>query len=157
MKKVLFILISALFFIDCSPKISLNNASYYGKKITPEGAITYEQLLSEISHKEKISNIKVKGKVNAVCQMKGCWMTIISDHPGAEEMFVKFENYGFFMPKDAGGSTAFMEGDAFWEVTPVDELRHYAEDEGKSEEEIKTITEPVKELKFLAKGVILVK
>ena len=48
-----------------------------------------------------------------------------------------------------------MNGKAFKEVTTVEELRHYAEDEGKSEEEIAAITEPVEEYKFVADGVIM--
>ena len=42
-------------------------------------------------------------------------------------------------------------------MTSVEDLRHYAEDEGKSEEEIMAITEPVEELKFMATGVEIVK
>ena len=48
-----------------------------------------------------------------------------------------------------------MEGWAFREVTSVDELRHYAEDAGKSQEEIEAIQEPKDELKFLASGVFV--
>jgi hypothetical protein len=35
----------------------------------------------------------------------------------------------------------------------VDDLKHFAEDEGKTPEEIAKITEPKEELKFLASGV----
>jgi len=48
-----------------------------------------------------------------------------------------------------------MEGHAFKETTPVEELRHYAEDAGKPQEEIEAITEPKEEVKFLASGVLL--
>ncbi len=81
-------------------------------------------------------------------------MTIASGN-GGEEMMVKFKDYGFFVPKDIAGRKVVMEGYAFREVTPVDELRHYAEDEGLSTEEIEAITEPKEELKFLASGVLL--
>jgi hypothetical protein len=37
----------------------------------------------------------------------------------------------------------------------VEELKHLAEDAGKSKEEIEAITEPKEELKFLATGVLL--
>jgi hypothetical protein len=37
----------------------------------------------------------------------------------------------------------------------VEDLRHYAEDEGKSKEEIAKITEPLVELAFEAEGVII--
>jgi hypothetical protein len=71
-------------------------------------------------------------------------------------MFVKFKDYGFFMPKDIAGREVIMEGTAYREVVSVDELKHLAKDAGKSEEEIAKITEPKEELQFLAHGVILV-
>ena len=83
-------------------------------------------------------------------------MTIVSEEEGKPEMFVKFKDYGFFMPLDLAGSEVVMAGKAFREETSVDELRHYAEDEGQSAEEIAKITEPVEELKFLAYGVVVV-
>jgi hypothetical protein len=97
----------------------------------------------------------VKGKVEAVCQAKGCWMNIAGDQPEMEEMMVKFKDYGFFVPKDIAGREVVMQGYAFREVTPVDELRHLAQDAGKPQAEIDQITEPKVELKFLASGVLL--
>jgi hypothetical protein len=40
-------------------------------------------------------------------------------------------------------------------VTPVKELQHYAEDAGKSKEEIAKITEPKKEIVMNAKGILV--
>lgn len=97
----------------------------------------------------------LQGEVNAVCQAKGCWMTIAAGDE--EEMMVKFKDYGFFMPKDISGREVIMHGIAYYEVTPVDELRHYAEDAGEPADKIAMITEPKRELKFLADGVQLVK
>ena len=71
-------------------------------------------------------------------------------------MFVKFKDYGFFMPLDLSGKTVVMHGNAFVEETSVDELKHLAEDAGKSEDEIAKITAPKKEFKFLADGVVIV-
>ena len=48
-----------------------------------------------------------------------------------------------------------MQGYAYRSVTPVDELKHLAQDAGKTQEEIEAITEPKEELKFLASGVLL--
>jgi hypothetical protein len=41
--------------------------------------------------------------------------------------------------------------------TSVDELKHYAEDAKKSKEEIDAITEPKKEIRLTANGVLVVK
>ena len=59
------------------------------------------------------------------------------------------------MPKDISGRKVVMQGIAYREVTSVDELRHYAEDAGKSAAEIALITKPKEELKFMASGVVL--
>lgn len=126
----------------------------FGDAIDADGAIAYNSLLDMMAKEDSVA-VKVKGKVEAVCQAKGCWMNITSDEPGLEEMMVKFKDYGFFVPKDIAGREVIMQGHAFRAVTPVDELRHLAEDAGKPQEEIEQITEPKVELKFLATGVLL--
>ena len=98
----------------------------------------------------------VEGNVESVCQAKGCWMNVQSDNSD-QKMFVKFKDYGFFMPLDLAGGKVVMKGKAYREVTSVDELRHYAEDEGLSKEEVLAINEPKEELKFMASGVKIIK
>ncbi len=97
--------------------------------------------------------VKFASKINDVCTKKGCWMKVPLSND--EEIMVRFKDYGFFMPLDSQGKDVIVEGKAFVKVTPVDELRHYAEDAGKSKEEIEKITEPKKEMAFLAHGVLL--
>lgn len=126
----------------------------FGDTITADGAISYEAMLTQMAGKDSIA-VKVMGEVESVCQKKGCWMNIVSADPEKAQMFVQFEDYGFFMPKDIKGRKVIMDGYAYKSVTPVEELRHYAEDEGKSKEEIEAITEPLEELKFMASGVLL--
>jgi hypothetical protein len=48
-----------------------------------------------------------------------------------------------------------IDGFALVEVTPVDVLRHYAEDAKKSPEEIAAIKEPKREVSFEAAGVLI--
>ncbi len=158
MKSCYSIFLSILFLFSCSQKATQtakNGNQYFGEKITAKDAISYDQLLMKLSKQDKVTT-KVQGKVSGVCQAKGCWMTIVSDDSSKPSMFVKFKDYGFFMPKDISGKSVIIQGDAYYETTSVDELRHYAEDEGLSKEAISKITEPKKELKFLASGVILV-
>ena len=42
------------------------------------------------------------------------------------------------------------------QVFTVDELKHYAEDEGKSTADIEAITQPEEEMKFMADGVVVI-
>jgi len=128
------------------------SAQYFGAKITADDAVPYAKMLGMMDNVDSLA-IKVSGEINSVCQKKGCWMTISDDN--GEEMIVKFEDYGFFMPKDASGQKAIIDGYAFNEVTDVKTLKHYASDAGQPQEVIDAITEPQKELKFMAKGVII--
>lgn len=167
LKQWMFIFITALAAVACAQNgtATEENAAQavavkgetFGEAITAEGAMTYEALLAKMENTTEDSvAVKVVGTVDAVCQMKGCWMNLVSDAGDSPEMAVRFKDYGFFVPKDIAGRKVIVEGYAFKEVTPVDELRHYAEDAGKSKEEIEAITEPKEELKFLASGVFLV-
>lgn len=91
--------------------------------------------------------------VNDVCKVKGCWMKVAMGND--KETMVKFKDYGFFVPKDIEKDTVIMQGRAFVSETSVDELRHYAEDAGKSQEEIAAITKPKKTYSFIADGVLV--
>ena len=71
-----------------------------------------------------------------------------------EEIRVTFEDYGFFMPLNAEGDV-IINGKAYVTETSIEELRHYAEDAGKSKEEIEAITEVEKTFAFEADGVLL--
>ena len=97
----------------------------------------------------------VRGTVVEVCQKKGCWMTLQPAGAVAETApyMVRFKDYGFFMPKTLSGAEVVVEGTARRTVTPIDELRHYAEDAGKTPAEIAAITEPREEISFEATGV----
>ena len=137
-----------------SKNTKASNAGCYGVAITKDGAIDVK-LLSDKMKNEKELFVKIKGDVVAACQVKGCWMT--ADLGSGKSMRIRFKDYSFFVPKNSGGKKFCAQGIASWSETSVDELQHYAEDAGKSKAEIENITEPAKELVFLAEGVLLEK
>jgi hypothetical protein len=129
----------------------------FGEKIDAKGALAYDAVLPQLKKlngSDKLENVKVTGTVNAVCQAKGCWMNIASEK-GETNLLVKFKDYAFFMPKDLAGKKVVMQGYAFKEVTDVPTLRHFAEDAGKSKEDIAKITKAKEEYKFMADGVLI--
>ncbi len=156
LKKILFVLLIGASMMACKndpPKISAETGfPNYGAEISIDGAMSYSEMVDKMGDAEKFP-AKVKGKVSEVCKVKGCWMNISAE--GKEEMMVNFKDYAFFMPLDIAGKEVVMQGYAFRELTSVKDLKHYAEDEGLSQEEIDAITEPEQQLKFLADGVIL--
>ena len=97
-------------------------------------------------------SVTIKGKVNSVCQKKGCWMRL--DLGADKELFVKFKDYGFFVPLDlVEGTEVYLAGKAYKEATSVEDLKHLAEDAGKPQSEIDAITEPEEVYSFVSSGV----
>lgn len=151
-----YIIVTILwFFASCSSREQDKSAAStdyqsFGQEITAEKA---GEVAGLASMTEDSVYTKVAGKVVEVCQAKGCWMKL--DLGNNETMRVTFKDYGFFVPKDSQGKEVVIEGVAVRKVTPVDELRHYAEDAGKTPEEVAQITEPRQELAFEAVGVLM--
>ncbi|MDQ3534859.1 MAG: DUF4920 domain-containing protein [Bacteroidota bacterium] len=129
-----------------------SQADYYGNKIDESGSIAAPKIKNLLEENDSLQ-LKVEGAVIEVCQKKGCWMNV--DIGGGETMKVVFKDYEFFVPLDVAGKSAILEGVAKKEITSVATLRHYAEDAGKSKEEILAITKPEKKIVFEAEGVIL--
>jgi len=132
------------------------NIESFGDKIEAEKAMTKDEMIAKFSSLKPGDTVPVKFKtgVNAVCANKGCWMRL---DMGEDEAMVKFKDYGFFMPKDIAGDDVIVEGLAFVEEMSVDEQRHYAEDAGKSPEEVLEITEAKRTLSVLSNGVLLLR
>jgi len=70
---------------------------------------------------------------------------------------VRFTDYGYFVPQDLIGKTVVLEGKAKVKETTVEWQKHYAEDMGKSKEEIAKINKPRKDISLVADGVLVVK
>lgn len=131
--------------------------SLFGEEFNADGAADINSIdPSSIAEADSLDAV-VYGTVKDVCQVKGCWMTVVSDADTSQVINVRFKDYGFFVPKDLSGVKIAMNGKAFSEMTPIDELKHYAEDAGKTPEEIELITDPEYQLKFYASGVKIMK
>ncbi len=133
-------------------QLVVNGIGGYGAEITVDDA---KDLMVFASDRASFNGYtgKVKGTVVDVCQNKGCWMKL--DLGNGETMRVSFKDYGFFVPKDLAGKQVVVQGNAEVKNISVDEQRHFAEDAGKSKEEVEAITEPKEELTFVADGVIV--
>lgn len=123
----------------------------YGLAVTSEGAISIQEMEGKVQDNKYQG--KIKGKVSEVCQEKGCWMKL--ENSGGEKLMVKFKDYGFFMPKNIVGKEIVLDGDASVNQVSVKQQKHYAEDAGKSKEDIAKIRQPKKEMQFVAKGVLV--
>lgn len=167
-KMRIFLFLAVLLVAACGPKNTtdtqidadqsgteqMGGMQSFGDKITPTGAVRVDQLAAQMGDREEMT-VKIEGIIEDVCQKKGCWMNVYTPGKEDEAVFVKFKDYAYFMPLDAAGKRVIMEGVAKRETTSVDELRHYAEDKGRTPEEIAAITEPETKVNFLASGVLL--
>ncbi|PJC07231.1 MAG: DUF4920 domain-containing protein, partial [Flavobacteriaceae bacterium CG_4_9_14_0_8_um_filter_34_30] len=82
----------------------------------------------------------------------GCWMKM---DLGEKEVMIKFKDYAFFMPKDIAGKEVILNGKAFIEEMSIEDQKHFAEDAGKSEDEIADIKESKRTLSFVSDGVLI--
>jgi len=136
MKKILYALF-ILTIISCS--VESNKGVFGDKNTTEEGKINGQELLVALSENDSVQ-VKVEATINSICQKKGCWMYV--DLNEETEMLVRFKDYGFFVPMDASGNTAIIEGMAKVDTLSVEWLKHLKEDANAPQEEIDAITEP---------------
>jgi len=146
----IIIKISALMIVLLAFQQARAQSDTFGEALSDARAIKATDLEKSMQGKESME-LKVSGKIVDVCQEKGCWMTV--DTGNGNEIRVTFKDYAFFVPKDASGKNTVIEGEAKMETVDVATLKHYAEDAGKSKEEIEAITEPETKLTFVATGV----
>ena len=147
---VVALLVSGLVMAQ-PPKGTATKGNTYGDKITATGAIDVNKLEKKVNAKKETS-VKVKGKVVEVCTKMGCWIKM---ETADGNMMVKMKDHSFFVPLDLNGKEIIVEGLAKMTVTPVDELKHYLEDAGKSKAEIDAVKKPKKEIVIDASGILV--
>jgi len=158
MKKVVLLFFVSLLIFSCKNETKESNADVayasFGEKITDEEVLTKEEIIEKYKNLKSgdTAYVKFTSKVNEVCQAKGCWMKL---DLGEEEAMVRFKDYGFFMPKNIADRVVIVNGKAYVSEMSVEEQRHYAEDAGKTPEEIEEINEIKRTLSFEADGVLV--
>jgi hypothetical protein len=167
MKKLFLVALTGFLFVACkndskdtaviAEEEMIAEASYvsFGDSITAAGLISKDSLYNLYASMKTTDTIVVKfsSTIQEVCAKKGCWMNV--DLADEKSAFVRFKDYGFFMPLNAAGSEVVMEGKAFMDVVSVDELKHFAKDANKPQAEIDAILEPKVTYAFTANGVLI--
>ena len=142
---------SILYFSILSYSQSDNNYKSYGELFEISETINYN--LEKDNFLNSSSKLKIEGEILSSCPMKGCWMKISVEN---DTVLVRFKDYGFFVPKNGiEGKRTIINGNISVDTLSVAQLQHYAEDAGKSKEEIDLITEPEITISFLADGVLI--
>ena len=156
MKKIILfavVMITAITMMAQPPKGPAKKGMTFGVKTAETGAVTPEQLPGMLEGKQS-ADVKVKGKVVEVCKAEGCWIRMETP---AGPMLIKMKDHAFVVPLALNGKTIVAEGTATVKETTVEMQKHYAEDAGKSKEEIDAIKEPKKEIVMQATGILVLK
>ena len=165
MKNLFMMLSLALVFVSCKENktevavVEEPTVEYavFGDSIVAAEALSNEEMAAMFANLKEgdTINVKFKSAINEVCQKKGCWMTLnlVED----KQAFVKFKDYGFFVPMNAQEKEVIVSGKAFVGIESVDELKHYAKDAGKSQAAIDSIVAPKVTYSFMADGVLIAK
>lgn len=158
--QIVFIMVTLISFnvnAQKSKAINTNDYALFGEKFAPNNVMSNKQMLKKYKALKKGDSVAVKfqSNIKEVCKKKGCWMQM--DLADGQQSFVKFKDYGFFVPLNADNSEAIVNGIAFVDVVSVAELKHYAKDGGKSQAEINKITKPEITYSFKATGVYIKK
>ncbi len=168
--KATFIIYSSVFFLfacgnggsetgditeqEQEEKIELGE-SYGPVEVDITEAVSVADMLSDFEGKDGEQEYTFEGTLTEVCSKAGCWVNI--DKGDGETFMVRFKDHFTIPIETAVGTEAFLHGVLYWDTVTVDLLQHFADDAGKSEEEINAITEPKYELGFEADGIVLKK
>jgi ABC-type Na+ efflux pump permease subunit len=154
MKKIVLlvaVVFTAVSLLAQPPKGPAKKGMTFGTKTTAEGAVAANELNTVLADKTT-ADVKIKGKVVEVCKAEGCWIRM---ETASGPMLIKMKDHSFTVPLALNGKTIVADGTAEVKETSVEMQKHYAEDAGKSKEEIEAIKEPKKEIVLQAKGILV--
>ncbi|HET7896693.1 MAG TPA: DUF4920 domain-containing protein [Flavisolibacter sp.] len=121
----------------------------YGVVAEDGSPVTPDELPAKLVNNQY--NGQLKARVVEVCKAEGCWIKVQKKDGTA--MLVRAKDHAFLMPENIVGKTVLIDGSATVKETSEEMRRHYAEDAGKSKEEIARIKGSEKDIQFSAKGV----
>lgn len=152
MKKIIFLsLVIAALSVNAQDKEKVQAAKgvVYGQVSEEKSPVGVDELKDKLVDDAFAG--QVKGKVVEVCKAEGCWIRL--QKADGTAMLVRAKDHAFLMPENIVGKTVLVEGNATVKTTSEEMRKHYAEDAGKSKDEIAKIKGPEKSVEFAAKGV----
>jgi hypothetical protein len=138
------LLLAALLLVGAS-----SESRDFGAGVTLAGTTPLADILAA-PERYAADPVVVEGRIADVCQKKGCW-TVLTD--GKNSVRVRFQDYGFFLPKDALGATALVQGVVVVRTLSEKEARHYAAESRDGDPS--AIHGEQREIGFVASGVRL--
>lgn len=125
------------------------SSKVYGASDFSAPAVKLEQVLKEFdSYKNK--TITIDAQVQQVCEEKGCWVRVEDQNVTVRAIM---KGHAFSVPKEFKNKKVRMSGVMEQKELPVNVVRHYMKDEGRSAEEIKKVNAPQKVFQFVVDGI----
>jgi Domain of unknown function (DUF4920) len=78
-------------------------------------------LESVLAHPQNGQQVRLEGRIEKVCQKKGCWLEL---KDGESSVMVSFEGYSFFVPKGSAGRDVVLEGRVKLKPRSPEEVKH---------------------------------
>jgi hypothetical protein len=161
--RITILLIAALFMASCTHNHQHQHGAgetttvaaptgQFGNEVAGETATPVAGIASVFTESDS-ARVTVSGNISAACKHSGCWMDM--DMGDGNFVHVTFKDEAFTIPLDAAGKDAVAQGLAVRTLIPVETLRNYAREEGKSDEEIAAITQPAYAYELIADGVLI--
>jgi hypothetical protein len=147
---------AALLATGCAGKANYEGFGDFGSAVETAEVMPLSKAVDQIDTVEG-KPVVVQATVKEVCKNMGCWMLLES---GGEEIRVRFTASedcasGFFVPRNAEGHEAIVEGVLEEKEISEEDARHYAMEAGMPMEEVEKITGTRKEVTMIATGVKL--
>ena len=125
----------------------------FGAPIAPGPELALSDVLAS-PERFRDQAITVEGHVRSACTRRGCWMEVAEGaDPKLVGCRVTFKDYGFFVPTDAAGSTAKVQGTLGVNTLPPERVAHLESEGGQFPN--KNADGSVEELRLVATGVEL--
>jgi len=129
--------------------------SYGPEKVDVSKSVEVKDVVKGIESKNERLEFTFEAPLVEICQAAGCWVSV--DKGNGETFRVRFKDHFTIPVKTKPGTKAYFHGYAYWDEISVEMQKHFADDAGRSKEEIGKITAPKKEMCFEADGIVLVK
>jgi hypothetical protein len=142
--------------------------SSYGSVDKITSPITVESAISEMAKsKDKTKDVVVEGEISAVCQAKGCWMTLkpsgsqkasnvceetLKSASTQADIRVMMGNHDFTVPKDLSGKVT-VEGTMKKKKLSSFQLKHLLKDAGCSKSQMKKAKKGLYKYQIVASAV----
>jgi hypothetical protein len=111
---------SALPLLLAAGPLTAGETARFGK---PLKGLPPTPLADVLERPEDGKAVRLEGTIDRVCRNKGCWLELTQ---GERSVHVTFEGYSFFVPKDAAGRAAVLEGKVVVKEPPPGEAEHKA-------------------------------